>query len=255
MKAYLRRFAKKLCSHLPSYRNLDHQVVATADANQLLAEVLQAHGLLCQDVDGWLSACGSFPMVRAIWTGRETGGRLDIHVLLNSETYLEESFAGSGAGVSGLQNGMQNFMVNSLHVVLAGLWGVVDDQQVLVEEWCVGQKTYAAYIGNFGRRASVGTNEPALPASLFKVIEANLRREPLEYDSHWCRLFFCNFNGDFTFEALLDNGPWEAGLAALKSLPWEKREGYYSVRNFVLLRDKTSEVQSNDAERGAKSEL
>jgi Family of unknown function (DUF6348) len=39
-----------------------------------------------------------------------------------------------------------------------------------------------------------------------------------------------------TFEALLDNVIWERGLASVQSVSWAKCDGYYSVRNFILLR-------------------
>lgn len=110
------------------------------------------------------------PGLRAVWnskaeTGR-AGGCLDIHAYLGGELVIEECFAGSGGldrddfGVA-----MANFAINSLHVLLTGLYGVVDPEQVVVERWLVGGKSYQAYVGNFGQRASAGV-EPKVPDGL-----------------------------------------------------------------------------------------
>ncbi|WP_240441018.1 DUF6348 family protein, partial [Pseudomonas aeruginosa] len=37
-------------------------------------------------------------------------------------------------------------------------------------------------------------------------------------------------------EALFDNQPWEAGMQNLAALDWQDSQGYYSVRNFLMLK-------------------
>jgi len=39
-----------------------------------------------------------------------------------------------------------------------------------------------------------------------------------------------------TVEALFDNQPWEAGMQNLAALDWQDSQGYYSVRNFLMLK-------------------
>ena len=130
---------------------------------------------------------------------------------------------------------MANFAINSFHVLAAGLYGANDPEQVTTERWQVGGTRFTAFIGNFGMRASTGV-EPKVPDGLFNAIEAAILAEPLGRDAHWVRAFAANLNGQMTFEALLDNEPWARGLASLRDAPWTRCDGYYSIRNFILLR-------------------
>ena len=214
--------------------------MTTLKSNDELRRLLSAHGLTCVEEQGWLFPDGKLPGLRAIWHPRsETGhasGRLDVHALLGQGAVIEECFAGgAGSENEDFAAGMQNFAVNSFHVLLAGLFDVMEPEQVMVERWNIGGKAYTAYIGNFGRRASLGV-EAKVPEQLFGAIEAAILAEPLGLDAHWVRTFFANLNNEQTFEALLDNQDWGRGVSSLKSVPWVRCDGYYSVRNFILLR-------------------
>ena len=107
-----------------------------------------------------------------------------------------------------------------LHVLLAGLWGIADEAQVTERRWEIAGRDYMAYIGNFGLRGAAEQLEQPLFEALFRQATAALRAEKLDQDTHWSRLFFCNLNGEFVTEALLDNQRWEAGLSMLGALPY-----------------------------------
>lgn len=218
-----------LSAHVP-------EAQAALDPTPLLAQLLAAHGLPCQEAKGWLLPQGQLPAIGAHWTPGENNGRLDIHVLLENDIRLMESFAGLGAGREGLNDALENFSANVLHVLLAGLWGVRDEAQVTERRWEIAGRDYMAYIGNFGLRGGAERLEQALFEALFRQATAALRAETLSGDAHWTRLFFCNLNGEFVSEALLDNQRWEAGLSLLDALPWPAAQGYYSLRHFMLLR-------------------
>ena len=104
----------------------------------------------------------------------------------------------------------------------------------MIENWDINGKQYTAFIGNIGTRGSTGI-DPCIPAGVFEAIEKAIRSEILEHRISWFRCFYCNISGDETFEALINNEIWEPGLNALKSLGWENKGGYYSIRNFVVL--------------------
>jgi hypothetical protein len=184
-----------------------------SNANDELKRLLSAHGLSCAEEQGWLLPNGNLPGLRAIWhpsseIGRASG-RLDIHAFLGQGTIIEECFAGrSGSESEDFAAAMQNFAVNSFHVLLSGLFDVLEPEQVTVERWNIGGKAYTAHIGNFGLRASSGV-EPKVPKELFSAIEAAVLAEPLGLPTHWVRIFFANLNGEQTFEALLDNQGWD----------------------------------------------
>lgn len=204
--------------------------------SEALWELLSRHGLDCaMEEQEWVVPNGQLPAIRALWHPRETSCRLNVQVLLEKGRIIEECFVGIGTGRSGFADALNNFKINSLHVLLASLWDIKEDQQALCENWEIGGRQFTAYIGNFGRRASGGIRVE-VPKDLFETIQNRICHEYLPGKVHWFRVFFCNLKGQHTYEALQDNEPWEAGLAGLKEITWPETDGYYSVRNFIVLR-------------------
>ena len=211
------------------------QPAVPSNKNETLREFLHRHGLHSDVRDGWLFPRGQLPAIRAVWQEDQQFGRLDIEVLLASGGVLQECFAGVGTGAVGIADAFENFMLNSLHVLLSALWGITDGDQVLSEAWRVGDKCFDATIGNIGGRASAGV-KVSPPLGLFEAIQAQICSQELTNDIHWFRVFFCNLAGEHTYEALRDNEVWQEGLAALRTLPWPATMGYYSYRIFLILR-------------------
>lgn len=207
----------------------------SAEITKALQVLIEAHGLPCNIHNEWVLPNGTLPAVRGTWFPNIHNGRLDIDVLLEENVMIEECFAGVGSGEAGFNDALQNFSVNSLHVLLAALWDINDPEQVTTEKWLINGKHYSAFVGNFGNRISAGVSFN-VPSELFPAIESAIKAEPLTAKLHWVRSFFCNVSGDKTHESLLDNQPWQAGHDALVKVPWEYHERYYSVRNFIVLR-------------------
>ncbi len=209
------------------------------DLVQQLSDLMEAHDVPFHVENEWIVPYGQLPAIRATWFPRENTGRFDVDVLVRDGVILQECFAGFGAANVGIADGLQNFCTNSFHVLLAAFWDKNDPDQVTTERWLVGNKPYKAYIGNFGTRGSKDA-EPSIPDGLFESIEKTVKLESLDHDCHWIRHFFCDVKGDQTFEVLLDNEHWQNGRESLMSLDWQKSGGYYSVRNFIVLRADSS---------------
>ena len=207
-----------------------------------LLQLFERHELPSTVHDGWVLPNSELPAVRATWHAGETHGRLDVQVLVRDGLVIEECFAGIGAGDIGLADGLQNFTINSFHTLLSALWLRHDPEQVETETWCVAGRQFSAFNGNIGTRSSTGVT-PSIPAGMMRVLEAAIRGEPLEQDLHWFRFYVGQMNGEFSFEALKDNEPWPAGVSALASCGWAPRDGFYSARLFIVLREK------NDADQ------
>jgi len=158
-----------------------------------------------------------------------------MQVRVRDGVVIEECIAGIGAGDVGLSDGLQNFTINSFHVLQSSLWSCHDPDQVEIEEWTVAGRHFSAFIGNIGTRSSNDVR-PSIPADLMALLEAAIRSEPLEHDLHWFRVYAGHVNGEFTFEALKDNEPWQNGANALSSCGWTPRDGFYSARLFIVLR-------------------
>lgn len=200
-----------------------------------LAGLFENHGISCTVEDDWVVPNAELPALRAYWYPGESSGRLDVQILVSDGVIIEESFAGVGRDEPGLRDALVNFTQCCFHVLLAALWGSVEESQVTVEEWTVDEKSCSVYVGNFQTRSSEGIT-PHIPEDLFARIESSIKLEKVEAGLHWFRFFFCNLSGSFTFEALKDNEVWDAGVDCLQSNSWAKSEGYYSVRLFVVLR-------------------
>lgn len=205
--------------------------------NNLLAKLLNAHGVDFAEESGWLLPYAKLPAVRATWYDSEDrpSGLLRIEVYIKLDQVLEECFAGMPTKEGKLNDAMGNFVTNSFHVLLSAFWNKHDPEQVETENWHIGGENYVAFIGPYGIRGAEGTQR-VIPQEAFKTIEKSISSSVLSKDVNWFRIFFCNIgNGEMVFEALQNNGIWESGVSALKSLDWQEKDQYYSFRNFIVL--------------------
>jgi hypothetical protein len=217
-------------------------------AQAYISELFGRHGIACDVRDEWILPRSGLPALRAAWYPGSTSGRLDVEVLVREGVLIQESFAGIGEGNTGLMDGLGNFTLNSFHVMLAALWGQNDPEQVTTEAWSIAGRKFLAYIGNVGTRSSSAVT-PHIPTELMSELEKAIRAESLQCGTHWFRVYAGHLNANSTLEALMDNAEWPAGLSALKGLPWEKIEGFYSVRLFVILNTVVDSPGANPTKR------
>ncbi|QQS06950.1 MAG: hypothetical protein IPK50_08640 [Fibrobacterota bacterium] len=203
-----------------------------------LSELMAAHQVPIHVEGEWVVPFGKLPAIRATWYPRLGRGLLEVEVLLEDRRVIVESFAGFGEGREGIGDALHNFCVNSFHVLLASLWGLSGSDQVSTERWTIGEKEYAVFVGNLGTRGTHDANV-VIPRGFFEAMEKAVKSEILGDGWLWFRCFFGNVSGDHSFEALVNNEVWESGLAALRSLPWTKPDGYFSVRLFLMLIEAT----------------
>jgi len=208
-----------------------------ADINATLGKLLEAHDIDIYSEEDWFAPNQSLPAIRCYWheSPKNESGRLDVQVLIEDNVVLEECFAGIGLGKDGFLDALENFSVNSFHVMLAAFWSKNDPEQVETEQWKIGDSTYTAYIGNFGTRATDGVH-PGVPKETFSHLENAIKSTDLREKTHWVRAFFCNIGDEQIYEALVDNDNWAEGESALKKVNWPKSEKYFSVRkkNFLV---------------------
>jgi len=211
-------------------------------ANDRLQAILTNHGLPISVNREWLLPFSDLPAVCAVWYGDSGNRLLEVIVKLPDGTEIVEGFAGTGELDAAFDDAFDNFMRSSLHVMLSGLWGVHDPEQIDSYDWQIAGKHYTAFIGNYVSRSSESTNAH-VPPKLDARLNATIQREQLTQEFHWVRLFVANMQGEFVFEALKDNEDWPAGLVCLNSCIWPPTDGYYTLRQFVLLRAKQDDAQ------------
>ncbi|WP_196157180.1 DUF6348 family protein [Reinekea sp. G2M2-21] len=205
------------------------------DLKEYICKLLRAHEVPFHTENEWIVPYGELPAIRSTWFQKETSGVFEVEVLLDGGRIINECFSGFGIGKEGILNGLENFCVNSFHVFLSAFWKKHNPEQVEIENWPINGINYKAYIGNLGTRATEGV-EASIPDGFFEAIEKSIKEESLESEVSWFRFFFGSVSGEFTLEALKENEVWEKGISMLGAQSWEKPEGYYSVRNFIVLR-------------------
>ncbi len=209
----------------------------SVDLNKELSELLTAHKVTFNTQNDWLVPFGKLPAIRATWFPHEDGrGVLDVEVFLDDKRTIVESFAGFGTGDDAISDALRSFSVNTLHVFLAAFWGQHDEQQVTLENWELDGKNYQVYIGNLSSRAGADIN-PEVPQGYFKQIEEIVRNESYDGKANWYRFFVANIDDDCTVEVLKNNEELESGVNAIAAMPWKNLNGYYSVRNFMVLKE------------------
>lgn len=224
--------------------------------NNYLIEILKSHDIeISEEKDGWIV----FPkrlivasndkkyLVRSPKLAGQivneshhptfVSVQLDILVELFDRRVLIESFAGFGNNQEeAIENSMQNFLCNSLHVLLNAFYDI-KDEQANEENWRINDKDWNAIIGGFG----VKTFEKVpvqVPETVFPTFETLIKKQKLNKDIHWFRLFYAQQNKQFLdCETLFDNEVWEEANKELAKLNWELIKGYYSVRNFLILKN------------------
>lgn len=220
---------------LPSPSPVQGSVPVGMSPQSFLFELFRGHGLAPTVQGDWVLPTAELPAVRGTWHPGERHGRLDVEVLVRDGVMIQESFAGVGAGVVGMADGLRSFTVNSFHVLLSALWSRHDAEQVIIEPWTVAGRSFRAHVGNVGTRSSSDV-APSIPRDLLPRLEAAIRDDSLDPDLHWFRFYVGHVSGELTLEALKDNEPWPAGVDALSSCEWGRGEGFYSARLFLVLR-------------------
>ncbi len=236
---------KRRVSSIPSFNPRLRRLFSRKTVESLqkeLEELFQAHGLATTDYEGWVSVDGEMPGIAATivqeWDHESTYSvQLDVEVAYDQDTMIVESFAGIGLSrPEAIQNAFENFCRNSYHVFLAACWGQVAEDQVSVEHWDIEGTHWEVFVGNYGIR-NFGEQKVDIPEDAFPTVENLLRALPLEASLYWLRVFYSDVgNGDTVTEVLLNNEVWEEAQAAISALDWPKLDGFYSVRNFLMMR-------------------
>jgi hypothetical protein len=204
-------------------------------AAQALAKAFEAHGIACGRHDEWVVPNQQLPAVRGSWSPREESGQLDIQVFVKEGLTIVETFGGAGRQDEGFKSAMENFIADSLPVMLSALWDHNDPSRVTAERWDIASTPFTAVIGNVGVRSSTATAPPP-PPGFFNRLHDAIRGESLTPELHWFRFHAGIAHGETTFESLRDNEPWPPGVDALKSLAWAPTDGLYSARLFLVLK-------------------
>ena len=206
-----------------------------------LARVMRGHGLAVQPHDDWLVVGDDPPLLRGICKidGREDDGvttQLDIELRLSAERSIWEHYAGRADNArEAMGQGLFKFGCGTFQVFLSAYWDHHDADQVEVERWTIDGAPWDAYVGNTVNNTSEG--QPAsTPHDYLTTVQTALTALSLTPEDHWLSFYAANLKGELTTEARFDNDVWTDLGQAIGQLAWTPAEGFYSTRNFILLR-------------------
>lgn len=142
---------------------------------------------------------------------------------------------GADAGVA-LTDALKHFCLGDFHVLLAGLWGILEEDQV--DHFTVSTENgpWDLYFGAWVSRMSDLQNPlPAPEAAFLKAVVEACPTFLIERKARAGRMFVAVLNGELTYEALLDMEPSDDLDRVLRAVPLAPpASGYASQRLFFL---------------------
>ncbi|MDQ2772770.1 MAG: DUF6348 family protein [Bacteroidota bacterium] len=211
------------------------------DVNTQLQALFNGHGIATMPLDQkFLLVSKQLALVESRVNQQEfpngVSSRLDVSLTIKDQVIIECFGDVGDTAETAIDNNLQNFARNSLHIIIGALQNVQEDDQFDVEQWNVNEHTWRVYCGNYGLK-SIGNKPIHIPAELFTRIEGIIHNLPLSKEYHWFRFFFsCNNSKISAAEFLYDNEVFEEATQELINLDWQLTPEFYSVRLFLVLR-------------------
>ena len=213
--------------------------------NSQLAELLTNHGVKVTIEEEFIHAQLPFPVkfkARAIYQpiNDYISSQLDVMAMTPDGEKILESFGDFGSDIEAAVNrNLSNFSISNLHVVLAAFGA--DDKDILaqitIENWEINGRKWTAYIGNLVPKTN--SKEPGLrpPDEFFNAITTGILSKPLCNNLHWFRAYYLQHNNKITAtEFIMNNEDITSSNPLFSSIPLIPHDGFYSCRNFIILR-------------------
>lgn len=231
---------------------MEPQELETLDLNEALAEILQAHGYTCQMQGEKILPAFAVPVQLETWAfpREHTNGvvisRFDVGITLPDGRELYECCGDIGENLEeALSRNLQSFCTNSLHVLLDTF--NPNENQCPHEIWTArNSKRFQAILGDWVTKNLVEDTDDGdtetigniIPETLESTLQTIICNQNLEAQYHLIRFFYAQsdnvmMNVEFMVDNQEDAAEEEKQLA---SLPWLRREAYYSIRRSIMLK-------------------
>ena len=165
--------------------------------------------------------------------------QVDIHILLLKQSFTE-SFVGHASTVEeAIASAFEQFEINTLHALIMAFWDNAKkvENGVGTDTWEINGHKWQAVISNYGYRGDEPLDEIIDDSdSMYMEVEKAIKALPLDKDIYAVRSVYTNVgDGRRVTEALINNEEFLELENAISGLKWKHTEGYYSVRNLVLV--------------------
>lgn len=161
--------------------------------------------------------------------------QLDVNINYGVNPIIE-SFAGLGKDLETASiDAFKNFTNNSFHTILSAFFTSRYDVEIEKYTSRINGKDFEVFSSNLGVR---GENLENLSHDWLSQIEIEIKKLPLDEGVQWVRIYYAQQNYQTTVcEVLLNNEPCVPILQKVDDFDWHKREGFYSLRVFMILKN------------------
>ena len=219
--------------------------------NQQLLEVLGQFDLKLNKMEDYYFVDDLFPGITAQAYEMERFDdsvvvQLDIHVLLPEQAFTESFVSHASTVEEGIASAFEQFEVNVLHTLIMAFWDNAKkvENGVGTDTWEINGHRWQAVISNYGYRGDEALDEIIDDSdTMYLEVEKAIKALPLDKDIYAVRSVYTNVgDGRRVTEALINNEEFPELENAISTLKWKNTDGYYSVRNLVLVMKLSEEV-------------
>jgi len=163
-------------------------------------------------------------------------GELEFRVRIPDGREIVEYVAGSGESAKQAEDDAKiNFVLSTFHVIYRGFFNSNDPHQI-EEKITINGQPRVLLLGDTMARSQSGSNSPEISPlrNRFREILSPL---PLSAQTHWIKIVYGNQHSNVMLCAVtMDNNDAPELTEAVKKLPWPKREEFYMVKQFILVK-------------------
>ena len=226
-------------------KSQDTKAPASAPAERSLVEdmhqMLTMHGIDARIENDWTLVNNAFPLLgatRYLNKVEETSAMVHIDFVLQLEDgrRIIESYAGWGDDVRQAEGqGLFKFCVGAMHVFLSAFWNHHEPDQVDIERWSIGETPWDAYLSSIIKHSNLD-QKVGSPANYMDDLQQGVSRLSLSDCDHWISVYVGVVKDEVTVDVRLDNEASPDLIKVVRALDWPITEGFYSERQFILLR-------------------
>lgn len=214
-----------------------------AKSEKFFADWLQAHGEsnVVTDVNG-VGIAGNPTRLRSSLNGSQqfTNGAIsaevEFRVRIPDQREIIEYVAGAGTNLVQAENDAKvNFILSTFHVVYRSFLNPNDPHQTAEKVVINGQPRELVFGDTMTRNEK--TNRAPDMLSFREQFRQMVISQPLSPRAHWIKIVYANHRSKTIACAVtLDNNDSPALTDALKNLPWPRQEGFYMVKQFIVVK-------------------
>jgi hypothetical protein len=211
-------------------------------SNEFFVTWLQHHGESNIVADaGGVGLKGNATRLRVSLYGSErsnngVSAELEFRVRIPDGREIVEFVSGTGDTLEKAENDAKvNFVLSTFHVVYRSFMNPSDPHQK-EESILIDGQPRVLVLGDSMTRGQT-TNSPPDMFPLREGFRKILASQPLSPPTHWIKIIYANHKSKVMMCAVtLDNQDSPALTTAVKDLPWPKKEEFYMVKQFLVVK-------------------